>query len=57
MPDFKVYYDNIDCCETSKVYAIDTNRDRFLVTTPYGNFLWVNIKDCTLEKEQINDKN
>lgn len=52
MPDFKVYYDTGDYCGTSKVYAIDTNRDRFLVCTPYGKFLWVDTRDCTLEKEE-----
>lgn len=52
MQDFKVYYDNVDYCGTSKVYAIDTNRDRFLVVTPYGKFLWVDTRDCILEKEK-----
>lgn len=52
MPDFKVYYDNEDYCGTSKVYAIDTNRDRFLVATAYGKFLWVDTRDCTLEEEE-----
>lgn len=51
MQDFKVYYDNVDYCGTSKVYAIDTNRDRFLVVTPYGKFLWIDTRDCILEKE------
>lgn len=48
MLDFKAHYDNADYCGTSKVYAIDNNRDRFLVATPYGKFLWVNTEDCTL---------
>lgn len=57
MSDFKVYYDNEDYCGTSKVYAIDTNRNRFLVTTSYGRFLWVNTEDCILEdKENKNGK-
>lgn len=52
MLEFRVYYDNIDYCGTSKVYAIDTNRDRFLVTTPSGQFLWVRTEDCQLEEEE-----
>ena len=52
MLEFKVYYDNGDCCGTSKVYAIDTNRDRFLVITPSGHFLWVRTEDCQLEEEE-----
>lgn len=54
MPDFKVYCDNADYCGTSKVYAIDTNRDRFLVVTSYGKFLWVDTRDCILENGRRN---
>ena len=56
MLDFKVYYDNEDYSGISKVYAIDTNRERFLVCNSYnGRFLWVNINDCMLEEENKDD--
>jgi hypothetical protein len=56
MLDFKVYYDDGDYCGISKVYAIDTTRYRFLVCSSYdGRFLWVDIKDCILEKENKDD--
>lgn len=58
MPEFKVkaYYDDGDYSVVSKVYAIDTTRYRFLVCNPYdGRFIWVNIQDCTLEKENKDD--
>lgn len=52
MLDFKVYYDNGDYSGISKVYAIDTDRERFLIcNSRNGRFLWVNINDCTLEEE------
>lgn len=51
MPDFKVYYDDGDYCGVSKVYIIDTNRDRFLVTTSSGKFLWVDTRDCLVEED------
>ena len=41
---------------TSKVYAINVERNQFLITEPDGNFCWVNIEDCLLhinhEEEQ-----
>ncbi len=53
MFDFKVYYDDGDYSGTSKVYAIDITRYRFLVCNSYdGRFLWVSIKDCILEEEK-----
>lgn len=55
MLNFKVYYDDGDYSGISKVYAIDTNRDRFLVCTSYDKFLWVDTEDCTLEKENKDD--
>lgn len=51
--NFEVYYDNGDYHGSSKVYAIDTNGDRFLVINVYGDFLWVNTKDCIIKKEGI----
>lgn len=53
MPDFEVYYDDGDCCGTSKVYAIDTVRDRFLVVTHNDKFLWVDTRDCSLEDSNM----
>jgi len=56
MLNFKVYYDDGDYSGISEVYAIDTNRDRFLVCKSSGKFLWVNTGDCILEEEnKIND--
>lgn len=52
MLDFKVYYDDGDYCGTSKVYAIDNNRDRFLIVNVHDKFIWVDTRDCTLEKEK-----
>lgn len=34
---------------SSKVYAIDSLRDRFLVADADGDFHWVDIKNCELE--------
>lgn len=36
---------------TSKVYAIDSLRDRFLVADADGDFYWVDIKYCELKEE------
>lgn len=47
MLDFEVYYDDGEYCGTSKVYAIDTTRDRFLVVNAHSEFIWVDTKDCT----------
>lgn len=37
---------------TSKVYAVDSERDRFLVTDKNGWFEWVDINDCALDEEE-----
>ena len=33
---------------TSKVYAINVERNQFLISETDGNFYWVNIEDCLL---------
>lgn len=60
MLNFEVYYEvglpgDCDYCGTSKVYAIDTTRDRFLIVNACGEFLWVDTKDCTIVEEEKND--
>lgn len=50
MLNFKIYYDDGDDYGISKVYAIDTVRDRFLIVNAHGNFLWVDTKDCTIKE-------
>lgn len=37
---------------TSKVYAIDTRADRFLIVDEDGYFKWVHVADCRLHKEE-----
>ena len=55
MLNFEVYYNNGYYCGTSKVYAIDTIKDRFLIVNTHDRFLLVDIEDCTIEKENKND--
>lgn len=52
MLDFKVYYDDGDYSGVSKVYAVDTVRDRFLICDTSSNFRWVSTNDCMLEKDE-----
>lgn len=42
------WYDIYDCPHKSKVYAIDTTRDRFLVVDEDGHFEWVETEDCEI---------
>lgn len=42
------WYDAYDCPHKSKVYAIDTTRDRFLVVDEDGHFEWVETEDCEI---------
>lgn len=42
-------YDTIE--HISKVYAVDTTRDRFLVATGPGYFRWVDANRCKLEED------
>lgn len=55
MLNFEVCYDDGNYFGTSKVYAIDTVRDRFLVVNAHGDFLWANTEDCIIKKEDKND--
>lgn len=50
MLDFEVFYDDNYYHGRSKVYAIDTTRDRFLVVDDDGYFRWVKTEDCELVK-------
>lgn len=52
MLNFEVFCDNDDFHGTSKVYAIDTTRDRFLIVNACGEFLWVDTKDCMIERDE-----
>lgn len=42
------WYDDYDNEHVSRVYAIDSVRERFLVADGYGRFYWVDTKDCRL---------
>lgn len=42
------WYDLYDDEHKSKVYDIDTNRDRFLVVNEDGFFKWVDTDDCKI---------
>lgn len=62
MSEFYVcWYDDYDCSHISKVYFIDSTRDRFLVIKESRYFCWVNTCDCELvnknEEEISNAKN
>lgn len=50
MKDFKVYYNGgwSDYPIESEVYAIDAQRDRFLIVDTDGYFKWVDTEDCKL---------
>lgn len=55
MLNFEVYYNDGYYCGTSKVYAIDTIKDRFLIVNTHDRFLWIDTENCTIEKENKND--
>lgn len=50
MTEFYVrWYDNYGCPYISKVYFVDSTRDRFLaVQNETGRFYWVDTRDCEL---------
>lgn len=52
MLDFKVYYDDGDYCGVSKVYAVDTVKDRFLICDTSTHFRWISTNDCILEEDE-----
>lgn len=52
MINLKVYWDDeYGCTYESKVYCIDSVRDRFLVVDRKGHFVWVSTDDCELMEE------
>lgn len=51
MSNFKVTWDGDYYNITSKVYAIDTTRDRFLIVTDDGWFKWVPTDECRVCEE------
>lgn len=55
MLNFEVNYYDGNYFGASKVYAIDTVRDRFLVVNARGKFIWVNTESCIIKKEKKND--
>ena len=53
MSEFYVrWYDDYDCLHVSKVYFIDSTRDRFLVVKESGYFCWVKTEDCEFEDSE-----
>ena len=40
---------------TSKVYAINVERNQFLISGTAGNFYWVNMEDCLLHDSHEED--
>ena len=49
MSEFYVrWYDDYDYPHISKVYFVDSTRDRFLVIKENGCFCWVNTWGCKL---------
>lgn len=49
MPEMYVsWYDQYDCTHNSRVYFVDSTRDRFLVTDDNKNFHWVSTDSCEL---------
>lgn len=55
MLNFEVNYYDGNYFGASKVYAIDTVRDRFLVVNARGKFIWVNTESCIIKKEEKKD--
>ena len=51
MLNFRVHYDGVYGIFDSVVYAIDTDRDRFLLVNDNDWFYWVPCSDCQLIKE------
>lgn len=51
MNDFIVIFEEGYCKTESKVYHIDANTGRFLVTNFDGYFMWVDVEDCRIKGE------
>lgn len=53
MTNFKVvWFDEYYYEHLSRVYYIDSARDRFLVVNDAGKFVWVKTEDCKLEDNE-----
>lgn len=48
---YVLWYDNYGCSHESRVYFVDSARDRFLVVDEDKNFHWVSTSDCELLKK------
>lgn len=49
---FVIWYDGYYEPHNSRVYFVDSVRDRFLVVDENSNFHWVSISDCELLKQE-----
>lgn len=49
---FVTWYDDYYESHESKVYFVDSNRDRFLVIDENNNFRFVLIRDCKLLRQE-----
>lgn len=56
MIDFEVEFEYLYYPQRSKVYYIDSTRDRFLVVVDNGDFYWADTSDCKIVKENENDQ-
>lgn len=52
---FVRWYDDYGCSHDSKVYFVDSVRDRFLVVTDHKTFYWVSTGDCELLEGENNE--
>lgn len=53
--NFKVIWDGDYYNIYSKVYAVDMNRDRFLIVDDHGWFKWVPTDECRLDGKEDED--
>ena len=53
--DFMVKVYDRESYFTSNVYAINVERNQFLISGTDGNFYWVNIEDCRLHVSHKED--
>lgn len=52
---FVRWYDDYGCPHYSKVYFVDSVRDRFLIVVDQINFRWVSTNDCELVEGENNE--
>ena len=55
MNTFKVIWDGDYYDIYSEVYAIDANRDRFLIVDDSGWFKWVPTDECKIDGKEADD--